>query len=99
MFSAPIYDHLVVEMTNLNFFIDDCAKLARSAEWWGADGQSERLAMIVKHLASGDFDRAAMVRDVIKRDRDEAAFMRCIYGALFALIVVSVGFAVHAAMR
>ena len=80
-------------------FFYNSSYLARSAEWWGADGQSERLARIARHLAAGDIDRAASVRDMIKRDRDEAKFMRIVYGALLALIVASIGFAVHASLR
>jgi len=52
--------------------MDDCAQLARSAEWWGAEDQAENLAYIAECLQTGRTRQAMIVRGSIRKDRDSA---------------------------
>ncbi len=69
--------------------IGDCAKLARTAEWWGAEGQGERLAKIAISLSKDDLQGAMRTRDEIKRHLDHAKSDR-----LFKAMCITIPFAI-----
>ncbi len=77
-------------LTNSNL-IADCARLARRAEWWGAKGQSKKLAVIANHLARGDIKGAANARDEIITEMREARLGRALEAFLLGCAAV-IGF-------
>lgn len=48
--------------------LNEVAKLARKAEWWGAPPQGERLMGFAYHLDQGTMLEAAAIRDEIRAD-------------------------------
>jgi hypothetical protein len=58
--------------TNRSPIEADCARLARSAERWGAGGQASTLAHIAQLMAAGDIVGAAKLRDELLNARNSA---------------------------
>jgi len=50
----------------------ECARLARHAEWWGAEPQGGALAELAQYLASNDIVGAMWVRDDLLDARNDA---------------------------
>lgn len=50
----------------------ECARLARRAEWWGAEPQGGALAELAQYLASNDIVGAMWVRDDLLEARNDA---------------------------